>query len=235
MKYLRFIVLLVVIVISAGCVGEDKNTVVPPPQTTSVPIIIVTTTVPAIISTDPIIGTWKNGDGYTIAFSPNGKAYFFIDDNFTLSWKRSVDDQYILWGATQKPEDATLSAIYFPQTDTINVLTIDKEYRRVSFSPTSSPTYSSHLLSSSPTHFSGSGDDSKSFTATGTGLRIFTISHTGSGKFAIWLKDSSGKEAALLVNDIGTYSGKESERLASGTYYLNITADGAWTIDISSV
>ena len=121
-----------------------------------------------------------------------------------------------------------------PETDTIKILNIDKEYHRVSFSPISSPTYSSHLLSASPTHFSGSGADVKFFTATGTGLRIFTISHTGSGKFAIWLKDSSGKEVALLVNDIGSYSGKESVRLASGSYYLNITADGAWTIDISS-
>lgn len=235
MEYLRFIVLLGVIVISAGCVGEDRSTPVSPTRTPSAPTIIVTTTVPTIITTDSIIGTWKNGDGYTIAFSPDGKAYFFIQDNFELSWRRSVDNQYILWGATQKPEDAKLSAIYFPQTDTINVVTIDKEYHRVSFSPTSSPTYSSHLLSSSPTHFSGSGDDVKSFTATGTGLRIFTITHTGSGKFAIWLKESSGKQAALLVNDIGSYTGKESERLASGTYYLNITAEGDWTIDISSV
>jgi len=235
MKYLFFIILLVAVVLSAGCVGEDKNTVVLPTQTPSAPTIIVPTTVPTIISTDSIIGTWKNGDGYTIAFSANGKAYLFIDDNFELSWKRSVDNQYLLWGATQKPEDAKLSAIYFPQTDTLNVVTIDKEYHRVSFSPLSSPTFSSHLLSSSPTQFSGSGADVKSFTATGTGLRIFTISHTGSGKFAIWLKDSRGNDVARLVNDIGSYSGKKSERLASGTYYLNITADGAWTIDISSV
>lgn len=235
MRFLLFIVLFVVMVISAGCLGEDKNTVVPPTQTPSAPTIIVTTPVPTIMVTDSIIGTWKNGDGYTIAFSPNGKAYFVIEDNFELSWKRSVDNQYILWGAAKKPEDAKLSAIYFPETDTIKVLNIDKEYHRVSFSPTSSPTYSSHLLSSSPTHFSGTGDEVTSFTATGTGIRIFTMSHTGSSTFSIWLKDSRGKEVALLVNEIGSYSGKKSERLTSGTYYLNITADRAWTIDISSL
>lgn len=240
MKYLLFIVLFVEVVITAGCVSDNKNTVViptlTPVVTTPASTIILTTTVPAIIPTDSIIGTWKkNDDGYTIAFSTNGKAYFFIGDNFEVSWKRSVDNQYILWGATQKPEDAKLSAIYFPETDTIKILNIDKEYHRVSFSPTSSPAYSSHLLSSSPTHFSGSGDDVKSFTATGTGLRIFTISHTGSSKFAIWLKDSSRKEVALLVNEIGSYSGKKSERLTSGTYYININADGSWTIDISSM
>jgi hypothetical protein len=91
------------------------------------------------------------------------------------------------------------------------------------------------LLSSSPTHFSGTGDEVTSFTATGTGIRIFTMSHTGSSTFSIWLKDSRGKEVALLVNEIGSYSGKKSERLTSGTYYLNITADRAWTIDISSM
>ena len=239
MKYLIFIVLFVAIVITAGCVSDNKNTVVTstptPVVTTPALTTIITTTVQTIISTDSIIGTWKNGDGYTMSFSTNGKAYFFIGDNFEVSWKRIVDNQYIFWSATQKPEDAKLSAIYFPETDTIKILNIDKEYHRVSFSPISSPTYSSHLLSSSPTHFSGSGADVKSFTATGTGLRIFTISHTGSGKFAIWLKDSSGKEVAMLVNDIGSYSGKESVRLASGSYYLNITADGAWTIDISSL
>jgi hypothetical protein len=235
MKYLFFIVVLVAVVLSAGCVGETKNTAVTPHQTTLPSTIIETTAVPTIISTDSIIGTWKNGDGYTMAFSTNGKAYFFIGDNFEVSWKRIVDNQYIFWSSTQKPEEAKLSAIYFPETDTIKVLTIDKEYHRVSFSPTSSPTYSSKLLSSNPTHFSGSGDDVKSFTATGTGLRIFTISNTGSSKFSIWLKDSSGKEVALLVNEIGPYSGKKFERLSSGTYYINITADGAWTIDISSV
>jgi len=235
MRYIFFIILLMIILITAGCVSEDNDTVVTSLKITPAPTIIVKTTVPTIIPTDSIIGTWKNDDGYTIAFSTNGKAYFFLGDNFEVSWKRSVDNQYILWGATQKPEDAKLSAIYFPQTDTIHVLTIDKEYHRVSFSPTSSPAYSSHLLSSSPTHFSGTGDDVKSFTATGTGLRIFTISHTGSSKFAIWLKDSSGKDVALLLNEIGSYSGKKSERLTSGTYYLDITADGSWTIDISSM
>jgi hypothetical protein len=234
-KYLFFIVLWIAVLITAGCVGEDKNTKVLPIQTTSAPTNIVTTTVPTIISTDSVIGTWKNGDGYTIAFFTNGKAYFLIEDNFELSWKRSVDNQYIFWGATQKPEDAKLAAIYSPETDTINVLTIDKEYHRVSFSPISSPTFSSHLLSSSPTHFSGSGADVKSFIATGTGLRTFTTIHSGSGKFSIWLKDSSGKDVGLLVNEIGSHSGKKSERLTSGTYYFNITADGDWTIDISSM
>jgi hypothetical protein len=100
--------------------------------------------------------------------------------------------------------------------------------------PTTQPTYS-QTSSPQTTHYSGHGDDVKSFTATGSGLRIFTMSHTGSHNFAVVLKDNSGNWVALLANEIGSYSGKKSERLTSGTYYLDIKADGSWTIDISSV
>jgi hypothetical protein len=61
------------------------------------------------------------------------------------------------------------------------------------------------------------------------------MSHTGSHNFAVVLKDSGGNYVTLLANEIGSYSGKKSERLTSGTYYLDITADVSWTINISSM
>ena len=82
-------------------------------------------------------------------------------------------------------------------------------------------------------HLNGLGDDVKSFNVTETGLHIFTLHHTGDRNFAITLKDDDGKYIALLVNEIGDYSGKDSERLTVGRYWLNIKADGAWTIAIT--
>ena len=80
---------------------------------------------------------------------------------------------------------------------------------------------------------SGTGDDVQSFTVTGTGLRVFMMSHDGTRNFAVVVKDHSGNWVALIVNEIGSYFGKKIENLTAGTYYLDITADGSWTIDIS--
>jgi hypothetical protein len=80
----------------------------------------------------------------------------------------------------------------------------------------------------------GHGDDVRSFNVTETGLHTFTLHHTGDHNFAITLKDDDGKYIALLVNEIGDYSGKNSEKLAIGRYWLNIEADGDWAIAITS-
>ena len=85
-----------------------------------------------------------------------------------------------------------------------------------------------------PTQFRGYGNDVQSFNSTGTGRKYFTITHTGQSNFAIILKDESERYIALLVNGIGPYSGKKPANLTIGKYYLDITADGAWTIDITS-
>jgi len=100
---------------------------------------------------------------------------------------------------------------------------------RATTAPTVAP-----VLATSPTHFSGSGDDVVSFTATGDGLRVFNLAYTGKSNFIVWLQDSDGEKIDLIVNKIGTYSGKTSVRLTSGKYYLDVKATGPWTIDISS-
>jgi hypothetical protein len=80
----------------------------------------------------------------------------------------------------------------------------------------------------------GSGDDVKSFSATGTGLRIIAMTYTGQHNFIVTLKDSQGEYVALLANEIGSYSGRKSQVLSTGTYYLDVQSSGPWTIDISS-
>ena len=85
-----------------------------------------------------------------------------------------------------------------------------------------------------PTQFSGYGNDVQSFNSTGTGRKFFTMEHTGDSNFVILLKDESDRYISLLANEIGSYSGKKSANLTIGKYYLDVTADGAWTIDITS-
>jgi len=82
-------------------------------------------------------------------------------------------------------------------------------------------------------HLNGHGDDIRSFNTTETGLNIFTMHHDGDRNFAITLKDEDGKYISLLVNEIGDYSGKNSQQLKVGKYFLNIEADGDWTIAIT--
>ncbi len=94
-----------------------------------------------------------------------------------------------------------------------------------------------HSLGSSSVdvmYFNGHGDNVKSFNITETGMKIFTMHHTGDSNFAITLKDENGKYISLLANELGDYSGKKTERLTIGKYYFYITADGDWTIGITS-
>jgi hypothetical protein len=245
MKYLLFIVLLVAVLETAGCVSDDKNTVVTPLQTTIAPTIIVTTTVPTTIPIDPVIGVWRSTNSDIITFNQDGTLksdWAGIVDLGT--WRKSGTNQYAytynknigqLHPYTKgETGESIFPYIYHPDTDT---KTQDLQgsiasYWRDINAPLSS---SSGQTQSGATHLSGRGDDVQSFSATGSGLRIFSMSHTGSHNFAVVLKDGGGNYVTLLANEIGSYSGKKSERLTSGTYYLDITADGSWTIDISSM
>lgn len=88
-------------------------------------------------------------------------------------------------------------------------------------------------LSFNPADLSGNGDDVQSFMVTGSGLAKFTMDYSGEHNFAIILKDGDGDNVALLVNEIGAYSGKKSQKLTAGEYTLDVTASGPWTISIS--
>ena len=72
------------------------------------------------------------------------------------------------------------------------------------------------------------------------GVSLFTMTHDGSGVFAMQLLDEEGQLVALLANKIGGFDGskavgvKEGALLGAqpGTHILNITADGNWTVSI---
>jgi hypothetical protein len=240
-KYLLIILLLVAVVITAGCVGGNKETVVTPtPQIIYVTVIVTPTPTPTVVvQKDPFIGTWilttLNGQQHPHIIFENGQVNWGVYNDGTDmvgTWVKVSPNKYRV---TTSRTGMEYDYDYDPVNDTIGepfYAPYIIEYRQGK-EPT--PTYSTPPSSSGLTHFSGSGDDVRSFTVTGSGLRIFTMSHTGSHNFAVVLKDNGGNYVTLLANEIGSYSGKKSERLTSGTYYLDITADGSWTIDISSM
>jgi hypothetical protein len=57
-----------------------------------------------------------------------------------------------------------------------------------------------------------------------------TLTHDGESNFIVVPRKTSGKAGMSLVNEIGTYTG--TRRLPAGTKYLEIDADGTWTVKI---
>ena len=107
--------------------------------------------------------------------------------------------------------------------------------------PASTPTPTSTATpapTSTPAAQSFSGQGQRAITSIhlDTGLTIVTLTHTGSSNFIVWLRDSSGEDIELLVNEIGPFNGSTAIGIAaSGTYALDIDADGAWTVKIEQL
>jgi hypothetical protein len=84
----------------------------------------------------------------------------------------------------------------------------------------------------------------KTFTGTGTRaigplqlpgkLVTFTMRHHGSSNFAVILRDSEGQEVELLANEIGNFSGSKAIPADRGIYWLDLEADGTWTVSMSA-
>ncbi len=81
---------------------------------------------------------------------------------------------------------------------------------------------------------SGSGDKSTDLIKLEPGFAVFEASYSGGGNFIIQLADENGNMVDLLVNEIGSYSGKTFASIPSGgNYYLDVTASGNWNISIA--
>jgi hypothetical protein len=82
-------------------------------------------------------------------------------------------------------------------------------------------------------NFSGRGDTATSFFTLEKGISKFTMTHSGSSNFIIWLYNQNGERVELLVNEIGSFNGSHALGIEATTnYMLNITADGPWTVTI---
>lgn len=243
------VALLLAIVIISGCINSSSTTAVASthtPQVVYVTVLVTPTPTNALVK-DPIIGVWRftaktasSDYDYRVQFDANGKSIETLasDPNLYVPgiWNFAGDNTYIV---TSVKTGGKRLYTYNPQTNTI----FENDYSAFIYFPyqgsvwfnSSSGSSSTQSGSSSSTHLSGNGDDVVSFTADGIGLRIFNMKYLGQHNFAVKLKDEDGDYLSLLVNEIGSYSGKKSETLTTGKYFLDVTASGPWTIDISSV
>lgn len=80
---------------------------------------------------------------------------------------------------------------------------------------------------------SGSGVTSTDFFNIAGGLTIFEFSNSGRGNFITYLLDEEGNELTLVVNEIGSVSGRKAMYLHNGKYFLNIEIGGSWEFIIN--
>lgn len=81
-----------------------------------------------------------------------------------------------------------------------------------------------------PMTIDGAGDDVIEVPSAGM-PHLMTITHSGSGNFAVHTVDSTGDNVDLLVNTIGNYSGTVTDyQDFKNVSMLSISADGAWSI-----
>jgi hypothetical protein len=245
---------LILAIILAGCSTQvpsvpAKTTIAPPLSsnqipyvTPTLPIIYVTVTTTIQTSTivdsqEPIIGSWRfyepgrtdNKGSDTLQFSADGTVVeIFVPEGpgLTGTWSAVSGDNYrVNWSGTNYE-----IFVYDPVRNGIYHSTEPSKL----YSPYPSDASSSQSSFGLP-HFSGNGDDVRTFTATGSGLRTFSMTYAGQHNFIVKLTDSEGGYIDTLINTMGPYSGKKTATLNTGEYVLDITASGPWTIDISSI
>jgi hypothetical protein len=88
-------------------------------------------------------------------------------------------------------------------------------------------------------NFEGTGDKVLGPFGLVEGIAILTASHSGTKNFIVQLIGAKGGED-YSINAIGAYNGSRGHsipgrmgRLQADEYRLNVTADGAWRIDVS--
>jgi hypothetical protein len=82
------------------------------------------------------------------------------------------------------------------------------------------------------TFLSGEGDGAASFEASG-GLTVIDLGNVGAGPFQVRLRAlGSGDAPETLVEQVGGWVGTVGLGLASGSYQLEVVADGVWFADV---
>lgn len=86
-----------------------------------------------------------------------------------------------------------------------------------------------------PLKFTGSGQKASDIFTLRKGLAVFDSEHTGgTSNFIVYLLDAKGETVSLVANGIGNFSGSKAARIpADGSYLLNVSADGRWSISVS--
>lgn len=93
-----------------------------------------------------------------------------------------------------------------------------------------------------PQTLTGSGPEVSIPIALTSGVAIVNMTHTGTSNFAVTLWADDGEYVDLLANEIGNYSGEKSVTVngglfdaSPGIHWLDIDADGLWTIKITNM
>lgn len=84
-----------------------------------------------------------------------------------------------------------------------------------------------------PISLSGSGQQATDQFELESGLAIFSMTHQGQGNFAVELLDEGGETVDLPANVIGSFDGSSAFGAVAGTYLLDVTADGPWSVTIN--
>lgn len=93
-----------------------------------------------------------------------------------------------------------------------------------------------------PQTLTGNGPEASVPISLTSGVAIVNMTHTGSSNFAVTLWADDGDYVDLLANEIGDYSGETSVTVnggilnaSPGIHWLDIDADGPWTIKITKM
>jgi hypothetical protein len=83
---------------------------------------------------------------------------------------------------------------------------------------------------------SGNGDKVSDVITFEPGFVVFEADYKGASNFIVQLLDENGNMEELLVNEIGTFHGRNAVYLpAGGNYIVQVESEGSWTISPSQV
>ena len=95
-------------------------------------------------------------------------------------------------------------------------------------------TFVSFVTPLSAITLSGSGQQASSPFNLQSGLAVFSITHSESSIFTIWLLDSQGEKTELLVSNFGSFDGSKAVNVSAGVFIMDISADGEWSVTIEN-
>ena len=85
-----------------------------------------------------------------------------------------------------------------------------------------------------PIALSGSGIQASPFFNLAAGLAVVRMEHDGQSDFVVRLLDSLGNAISVLVDEAGPFDGSTAIGVPqTGTYMLDISADGNWKVEIA--
>ncbi|HVU89233.1 MAG TPA: hypothetical protein VHD36_18045 [Pirellulales bacterium] len=88
-------------------------------------------------------------------------------------------------------------------------------------------------VESTPVTLRGTGYHATPFVKLNKGLNIFKMKHDGEMRFIVTLLDQYGQPVESLVNVVGDFDGSKPVSIDQpGIYYLNVSGDGDWSINI---